>query len=485
MADMSENSGAALRELVAVFQADSLGEGDTNLGLNHLTTMACVLADLAPTDDTIRTRDDKPARLGVNLLVTGPASAGLVLDELLLEVGRRQNNQWHHLLRYARQVEQQRQKLGATLPPTDPKSGAPEDRVAETQHELEPLLNTRSESWSRIFSQRPEEDMAALVTRPKFFLRLARPRDLEAQLRGLRPGHTLVHAGCTRPKDLSALAELGSALTEGRYSLDNGCETASSHFIITDPLQMLAKAAQDPDDDTAWLRHFLWLCDGKAGPCAPGSGGTDDGPDMVTKRFRMALDNVLARRMNDPAEEITPLPLDTRQAKVRFREFLYEMEPRLPGIPLACRNLIDTLAFGLGCIARIARLDPRSYDAAHPFSREPVEGLENPLPLTVDGVEALARFLVHRMANARVIMLHAAAIARRQSQIERIYVKLRQGPVDARKISKDLKIPAPERDSCLSWLQEAGLVRQVNRKWEAIDGTRLRFEEHAIPLLEL
>ena len=61
------------------------------------------------------------------------------------------------------------------------------------------------------------------------------------------------------------------------------------------------------------------------------------------------------------------------------------MEPRLPGISLAAKNLIDSLTFGLGRMAAIAWPDPRSYDAAHPFSREPVEGLEERLPVSVAG----------------------------------------------------------------------------------------------------
>ena len=482
---MNQNESNHLRQLLATFDASSLGEGDPNLGTNLLATMACVLADLAPADNTIRTKDGKPARLGVSLLVNGPASTGLVLDEVLSEVGRRQSNLWRHLVRYAERIEQQGRKPGGCQLPMDPKAGPGEDLVAATQHDLEPLMNTRNEIWGQIFNTPVGEDMAALCDRPKFLLSLTRPGDLEAQLRDLRPGPTLVHAGCTRPQDLSALCEAGSALIEGRRALGAGCETARGHFLITDPLQMLAKAAREPDDDSAWLGHFLWLCDGNAGPCAPSVGSTSDAPEMITTRFRLALDSVLAGRMNVPVEKPIPLSLDTRQARVRFRKFLDGIEPRLPGISLACRNLIDTLAFGLGLMARIARRDPGSYGALNPFSREPVEGLEKRLPLSVDGIEALARFLVHRMANARAVMIHTAAVAQRRSQIERVRRKLQQGPADVRKICRDLKLPVGVCEPCLRWLEEAGVVRRIDRKWEVIDGTRFRFEDHSVPLLEI
>jgi hypothetical protein len=475
----------ALESLLTAFEVTCLGEGDTNAGANLLATMAVTLADLAPTDNTILTKDERPARLGVNLLVTGPASAGLVEDEILPEVSRRQANLWNYLQRYAEHIKQQQQKQGASLPPMDPKSGAPEDRVAETQYELESLCHTRAESWGRIFTETPEEDVTALINRPKFVVGLRSPEDLPAQLRGLRPGHTLVHAGCTRPKDLAAQAESGSALVGGRYPLGNGCETARGHFFITDPLRMLDRATREPDGDTAWLGHFLWLCDGEAGPQAPTDGREANRPEMVTTRFRVALDSILARRMNAPEKEPLHLVLDTREARIRFRAFLAGMEPRLPGISMAAWNLIDSLTFGLGRMAAIARLDPRSYDAIHPFSREPAEGLEERLPLSVAGIEALARFLVHRMSNARTVMAHADDVARRQWQIRRIFRKLEQGPAEARKIYRNLGLLAADCDGCLGWMEKAGIAFQINRRWELAEEAVLRFENHPIPLLEV
>ena len=79
----SQANPEALHQLAATYQVAALGQGDPTLGFNLLATMAVVLADLAPTNGTVTTKDGGPARLGVNLLVTGSASAGLVLDEVL------------------------------------------------------------------------------------------------------------------------------------------------------------------------------------------------------------------------------------------------------------------------------------------------------------------------------------------------------------------------------------------------------------------
>jgi hypothetical protein len=89
------------------------------------------------------------------------------------------------------------------------------------------------------------------------------------------------------------------------------------------------------------------------------------------------------------------------------------------------------------------------------------------------------------MANARTMMLHAGAVAQRRSQIERVFRKLEQGPVVARKIYHDLNLPAGDCYECLQWMQGAGNVRQVNREWQLVEDARLSFKDCSTPLLEL
>lgn len=80
---MNETDSKNLQELLTTFDARALGESDESAGLNILASMAGVIADLAPADGTILTKDGRPARLGLNMLVTGPAITGLVVDEVL------------------------------------------------------------------------------------------------------------------------------------------------------------------------------------------------------------------------------------------------------------------------------------------------------------------------------------------------------------------------------------------------------------------
>jgi hypothetical protein len=460
---MASDEATALQQLLTNFQVEALGHGDANEGANVLAAMATTIANLAPTDANVQTPDGRPARLGVNLLVSGSASAAAVLDEIITEVGRRQSNLASNLSDYLEWIKEQSEKPGAELPPMAPGSNSLIDALAETQTETDPLYGSRADPWIRILNEAPSEQLPDLACRPKFLVTATRPSDLEAQLRNLRPGRPLVHLGVARPGDLAKLADPGAALIEGRFAMGAGVQPIRANLLITDPLQMLGEAAKGSVDHTAWLRHFLWLCDGNAGPDAPSPPKAPDTPETATVRFRRALNHVITQRLNLPKKKPLVLPWDTREAVIRFRGFLSEMEPRLLGISGAARNLIDSLAFGLGEMARI----------------------EDRLPLSPAGVEAFARFLVRRMANARTMLLHAGAVARRRSDIERIYQKLEKGPCDARKIYRDLTISSSDCYECLDWMEEAKIVNRTDNKWERIAGARLSFDRCTTPLLEI
>jgi len=461
---MSQDETEALRKFFATFQVEALGQGDANVGANVLTSMLGVLANLAPTDGTVVTTDGRPARLGVNLLISGSASSGQVLDEVITEVGRRQHNFAENLSRYLDGIREQSEKPCATLPPMGAGSNSLLDDFAETQSEIEPLFASRPEIWSRILNEVPTEQLPDLERRPKFLVAAARPGDLEAQLQGLRPGHPLVHLGLGKPGDLAELSDPGAALVEGRFTVGTSCETVCANLLITDPMQMLSEAAKAPDERTAWLGHFLWLCDSDAGPEAPTTAQASNAPETTTERFRRALDYVITQRLNLPEKKPTPLSKDTREATIRWTAFLREMEPRLPGISGALRNLITSLVFGLGEMARI----------------------EKGLSFSMDSVEAFARFLVRRMANARTMMMHAGAVAQRRSQIERVFRKLEQGPLDTRKIYRNLnRLSARECNECLGWMEQAGISRRIDDQWELVKDARLSFNDCSTPLLEV
>lgn len=461
---MPQEEALALREFFTCFQVEDLGQGDANVGANLLAGMAGVLANLAPTDGTILSDDKRPARLGINLLISGSASSGRVIDEVITEVGRRQNNFSENIRQYLDCVEEQRAKPGGALPPMGPQDSARVNTFAETQSDIEPLFGSRSNAWGSMLNAAPNEQVTDLARRPKFLVSCARAIDLDAQLQGLRPGHPLVHLGLGHPDDLSKFADSGAALIEGRFTHGNSGETVRGNAVITDPMQMLGEAAKSPDPRTAWLGHFLWLCDGEAGPEAP-TGSPDTATfEPTSTRFQFALDRVIAERLNLPEKRPINLSKGTREATFRWTSFLREMEPHLPGVSGSARNLIASLIFGL---SEMAMIDKR-------------------FTFQLAGVEAFARFLIRRMANSRAMILQAGAVAHRRAQIERVFRKLEQGRLELRKIYRDLnRLPAGDCVECLNWMEQAGISRRVGKQWELVDGARLNFNDCTAPILEL
>jgi hypothetical protein len=302
------------------------------------------------------------------------------------------------------------------------------------------------------------------MMQPKFFVSVRGRKDIETQMTKLRPGPALVHLGLTHPHDIGHFSDDGAAVLEGRYNLENGTRTIKGHLLITDPMHVLATAAQEPDERTLWLGQLVWLSDGDHGPDAPtpdpNSAVHSSAP--VEKNFRQALGQLLAQRLSSQEEASFRLCADIRPRLRAWQTFLTQMEPQLPGISMAARNLLTSLFFGLQLMTR------------------------NPKELCAASVDALARFLVGRMAQARLSIMRSGELVRSRNQIARIFGKLGNGPADSRKICRDLKISSAERDRALRWMQSAKLVtQQQHKEWKLCEGARLNFADCTAPLLEV
>ena len=464
---MNQTEFPNLQKLLSTFEVSGLGEGDINSGANLLAAMSVALANIAPTGNSVCHPDGTPARLGTSLLISGALSSGRIIDEVITEVGRRQSNLTKHLRKYSEWIAAQAAKPGASLPPTGLAGSATDGLLAEVLSDIEPLSGNRQELMGQILDRMPAECFQDFATHPKLLVSAARARDLDSQLKGLRPGRPLIHLGINHSSDLAELAEPGAALIEGRYPIGSGCEIIRGNFLVTDPLRLLSEAAKAPDQRTSWLGHFLWLVDGEAGPEAPGAAQTASQQHgaHILGRFRQALGVVMASRVNLEGSEPRKLRFDTRAAAPRWTSFLKEMEPGMPGISGAARNLLNSLLFGLQMIA--------AADA--------------PLSFTMAEVESFCRFLVHRAVNARITIIHAAEVARLRSQAETIYRKIEQGH-DRRKICKDTGIPAADFDERVLWLEEAGILQRsaaAANHWVKVEGARPDFRNCRLPLPEI
>jgi hypothetical protein len=445
------------------FDVTALGSGDPIVGFNLLATMACTLAHLAPDDAAVVHPDGSPARLGTSLLVLGSASAGRVVDEVITEVSRIQNNLTTHLQGYFGWIEETQAKQSFPIHPTSSGIGASVELIAETQSQFGDFTTGHAGSWRKVLERAPHQTLQQIGKQPKFLVSVGGRKDIESQLTRLRPGCPFVHLGLQHPDDLVRFSEAGSALLEGRYPLDDGGRAVKGNILITDPMQVLTAAAQNPDERTLWLGQLLWLTDGDSGPDAPHEepGGVQTSSARIEHRFRLALGKVMSYRFSLP--DLPPMELfaDIREASVRWTGFLREMEPRLPGISGAARNLLTSLVFGLGLMA------PKTGG------------------ISVGCVEAMARFLVRRMASVRIAILHAGEVARRRGLITRVFHKLGSGPANERKICRDLKMTAADRDEALRWLEAASLVLRQQDGWDRRDGARLSFTNCSVPILEV
>jgi hypothetical protein len=452
-----------LANLLQGLDVNSLGDGDPVVGVNLLACMACTLANLAPDDGTVTHPDGATARLGTSLWVMGSASTGRVVDEVVTEVNRRQNNLTTNTEDYIDWIREWKAKPDFTIHP--PKHGMRESAklVYEAQSELSLSCGEGAVSWRNVLERLPQQTVDQICKQPKFMVSAGGRKDIETQLTRLRPGCPLVHLGFSKPDDLARYSDVGSALLEGRYPLDDGRRTVKGNILITDPTNVLTAAARNPDDTTGWLGQLLWLTDAETGPNvpAPEPGNPRPSAAQTEQRFREALGRIMIHRLHLP--DLRPLVLftDTREAMVRWTGFLREMEPRLPGISGAARNLLTSLTFGIGMMATKAS------------------------GVTLAGIEAAARFLVRRMANVRISILHAGDIARKREQITRVFHKLSKGPVDARKLCRELKITAADRDEALHWLETASLALHQDGGWQIRKGANLTFKDFDVSLIEV
>lgn len=452
-----------LAKLLQGIDVISLGDGDPVVGVNLLACMACTLANLAPDDGTVTHPDGTTARLGTSLWVMGSASTGRVVDEVVTEVNRRQNNLTTHTEDYLDWIQEWKAKPDFTIHP--PNSGMSESAkmVYEAQSDLNLSCGDGAALWRNVLERPQQQTVKQIGKEPKFMVSVGVRKDIETQLTRLRPGCPLVHLGFSKPDDLARYSDVGSALLEGRYPLDDGRRTVKGNILITDPTNVLTAAARNPDDTTGWLGQFLWLTDADSGPNAPAlePGSSLPAAVRIEQRFREALGRIMVHRLHLSGLRPLALSADTRAARVCWTGFLREMEPRLPGISGAARNLLTSLTFGIGLMA--------------------TKGCG----VTLAGIEALARFLVRRMANVRISILHAGELARKRALITRIFEKLVAGTTDARKLCRELKITAADRDEALRWLGTANLALHQEGGWQIRKGASLTFKDLDVSLIEV
>ena len=120
----------------------------------------------------------------------------------------------------------------------------------------------------------------------------------------------------------------------------------------------------------------------------------------------------------------------------------------------AARGLLATLAFGL---VELGRGDREIRQ----------------LRVSVVGVEAFARLLVRRMAQAYGSMTRTAETERKNDLIRRMFVALATGAMSKRDLYRRMGIGAALCEELLVEMDAGGLVQPADSGWERIKGATL------------
>ena len=450
-----------LRQLLTAFDARALGEGDEVAGLNVLAAMAIILANIARPGSGICTPDGQLIRVGCNLLASGPLVTNMILDEVVTPVACCQNNLLAQLTRLLKAEKQQSRKPSPdrTMSEGDPSNPGENClfQLMTAEGRVNPQIDSRRDQWLQVVSCAPSEHLGDLVQRPRSFIAAATPSLLEKQLSGIHSGQALVTIGLNCAADAGRFGDLCPALMDGMIPAGPSTETVKGKLLVIDRCDALSEAAKATDDKTAWLARLLWLVEGSAGPDLPRQ-QTGDGSivrlPQLTARFEHAAGLILADRLDSHRPEPVIDKYDFAQIQTRWMTFLSGMEKSLPGISGTARHLLASLLFGLNRLVQAART-PKDFK------------------YYIEGIEAFARFLIRRMANARAAILISDQQAWRLRYKRKILAKLPEGGLDDRSIYRLLHMAADNCRELLAELEADNFVKRRGNKWERIEGMTL------------
>lgn len=451
---------APLNELLASFHTTWLGEGDINVGTNVLVARAITLSNLSRTGCGIQLPELNRMKAGCSAFVSGALSSTFI-SEMRDEVAIRQNNLTAHLRRFIGDKIEDARKSGQKLVafPSGPGANAAENALFHLEQNDSLIPINQREEWDKVLNYPPNPRIDDLAARPKVLVTATGPKDLEKQLHGLHGNRPLVFLNLNGRAEVSAYADTCNALLNGLYPVGDYGETASVHLLVTDPSNVLAQVAPTRGEEAEWLGRMVWLVDGTLGPdaaensSAPGKFKVSD----TAGRFGEALTAVLTKRLNNRDVSTVVHPFDMATIQIEWAAYLKGMEGRLPGISGTARGLLVTLAFGLIELAT----------APHCKA----------LAITPEGVEALGRWVIERMSNARVAMLKTDEIERKQHLAIRILQKLGEGQYSNRDLCRALSVSAARRDEALHALEPAGFIGQVNGSWKRLGSGPVRTME--------
>lgn len=448
-----------LNQFLTTFDAMNLGDGDINAGANTLATMLFTLANIARPGSGIQTRSGKLIKVGGSLLIAGSFSRSLINDQVITLLRMLQSNLTTNVFRALDELEQKAAKEGhssISLPDNARIYDCSDTMLSLFQTDIGPL-GSGDDEWRGVLNSSPTPRMQDLATKPKLVVSIAGAGELKKQLVGLNHRHPLVLLGLSKVATSQGNSELLTALMEG-YLPDNvGGHTVQGNLIVTDPNELLQDLARNADEHSAWLGRLLWLVDGIAGPEACMDEMTPKtGIDKINVRYQRALSLAFGKRLNNHSSGPVIRLLDLDRAQIRWVRFLKGMEKQLPGISGSARNLFATMVYGAIEMTSATKW-PKDCGYA------------------LRGVEAFARFLVQRMANARGVMVYSVKKARETRMKETILLRLEERPHTVRELTRRFsRLSAEPCRELLFDLEADGKIVHNDGEWMLRESTAPR-----------
>lgn len=455
-ATMPANDTPHLQNLLTRFGVEHLGEGDTVAGANLLAAMACSLANVQRPGSGFVTEGGETIAVGTSLIVTGARSVSLISEKVLAGLATRQNNLASHLSKKIQSIQERPTKtmgITATFPDffVQMQNEPIPDRLLQPWAWVDP--KGAAQEWSHAVQTPAGNTLQDLISEPMVYITGITPKTLGPQLERSHLGRPIMHVGVGNAKDFSRFEQICPTIMDGRLTHAETMKTVRGTVMVTDPSGVLGEAIKADLPDTRWVSRLLWLVDGDAGPETgkPAEDKTLVPLDRLAVRYETAMATAWGKRLNCLTTAPEMIKFGFSESQTRWMSFLETLEPQFAGISGAARNFYATLVFGLYHLVR-------AIDTADGAKLHIVE------------VEALARFLVQRMVNARAAMLHSAE-EERMRNIEASFIrKLGDGPQSDRELQR--RFSRLNIDTCrkaLHNLKGRGRVALVDNKWQRVE----------------
>ena len=453
---MTPDDTRHLHEFLKLAEAERLGEGDVIAGANTLAAMAISLANISRPGSGLVTRFGDTIGVGTSLMISGSLSASLVGERVLTGLGELQNNLTSHLRRRQRELGRRDETTDTfrPMPLTDARAAVVDESAMSLLYQSGAVADQQAtEFWSLMLRNPARTGFQDLHDHPMVFVTDTATSRLAGQLERCHLGRPFLHVGIDGPADFARYGPQIQAVMDGRVTAGSMTENIRGNVLVTDPYGLLGEAVQTGLPAALWIGRMPWLVDGNAGP-EPGEINYDESVvplGGIERRYGAAMALAWGQRVNDRVAGPEMMEMEFEDAQAKWIGFLRGLEPQFPGITGTARRLPVSLWFGFQKIVSAMRV-PTGFKWC------------------LEQVAAFAKFIVHRMVNARAVMLMAAERIRRRHLEMAILGKLENGPLCVRELKR--KFHNLAHGPCIEALRElefAGRVVNSGGRWRLVE----------------